>query len=224
VIAQFMQDLDMVRVLIMLVALIISLTVHEAAHALFAKLGGDPTAYLGGQVTLNPLPHMRREPFGMVVLPVLSILLSGATMCFGYAHAPVDPVWAYRNPRKAALMSAAGPLANVLLAAIAFTVLYAIGRPDIGADSLEAVRRIAAWFLLLNVLLALFNFIPMPPLDGAGIVSGLVPASRRLYDSLARIPSMSLIVIVLLFYVFPDLFWPVWRTINNLLPYRAQLW
>ena len=217
-------DIDMVRALIMFVTLLISLTVHEAAHALFAKLGGDPTAYYGGQVTLNPAPHIRREPFGMVILPILSIYLSGATMCFGYAHAPVDAIWAYRNPRKAALMSAAGPLANVLLAAIAFAVLYVIARPDGHSDAVDAIRRIATWFLLLNVLLAVFNFIPLPPLDGASIVSGLVPATRRLYDTIARIPMISLVVIILMFNYLGYLFWPVYHAISELLPYPARPW
>ena len=217
-----MGDIDMIRALIMFVVLLISLTVHEAAHALFAKLGGDPTAYNGGQVTLNPLPHIRREPFGMVLLPALSILLTSGQYCFGFAHAPVDPVWAYRNPRKAALMSAAGPLSNVLLAALAFAVLYAIGRPVGHSESVDAICRIASWFLLLNVLLAVFNFIPLPPLDGASIVAGLVPATRRVYDNLSRSPLVTIVVLVLLFNFLGYLFRPIYDAIADLLPYRPK--
>ena len=172
--------MDWQHLILMFVALTISLTVHEASHALFAMLGGDRTAYHAGQVTLNPLPHMQREPFGMLVLPLMSLYLSGGSMCFGFAHAPVDALWAYHNPRKAALMSAAGPLSNALLAAISFAVLYGIGRPE--SDAAETVREIAKVFLLLNVLLAVFNLLPVPPLDGAGVVQG----SRRVRAASTR--------------------------------------
>ena len=98
--------MDWTGIALFYVTLIISLTAHEAAHALFAMLGGDRTAYYAGQVTLNPIPHMQREPFGTIVLPLLVLLMSNGSMCFGFAHAPIDPIWAYHNPRKAALMSA----------------------------------------------------------------------------------------------------------------------
>ena len=199
------------------VTLLISLTVHEAAHALFALWGGDRTAYYAGQVTLNPIPHIRREPFGMVVLPLLSLYMSGGNYCFGFAHAPIDPIWAYHNPKKAALMSAAGPLANLLLAAIAFAVLVLVGQPDGG--SAGSVKRIAEMFLLLNLLLAVFNVIPVPPLDGAGIVSGLHPPARKLYDAIARIPYSGIVIFILLIKLVPYLFTPVLRTVMGWLAY-----
>jgi Zn-dependent protease len=155
------------------VTLIVSLTVHEAAHAWLAKLGGDPTAYEAGQVTLNPLPHMRREPFGMVGLPLITLMISRGAWCFGYAHAPYDPYWAARHPRRAALMSFAGPSATVALAAVAFAVLWYIDVPS--GDTEAAVRTIATKFLLLNLFLALFNLIPLPPLDGGQIALHLLP-------------------------------------------------
>ncbi|MCA8963725.1 MAG: site-2 protease family protein [Planctomycetes bacterium] len=199
------------------VTFVLSTTVHEAAHATFAMLGGDRTALEGGQVTLNPLPHMQREPFGMVMLPLLSLWMSGANWCFGYASTPYNPIWAYRHPKRAALMSAAGPLANVLLAAIAFAVLYFVGRPDGGTE--EAVRRIAGTFLLLNLLLAVFNLIPLPPLDGAGVVQGLLPKTRGLYETIQRIPYAGIVTFVLLIKILPYLFWPVYSTVNGWLPY-----
>ncbi len=209
---------DWTGAMILFLVLIVSLTTHEAAHALVAKLGGDDTAHRRGQVTLNPLPHMRREPFGMVVLPLLSIYLSGGSSCFGFASAPVDPVWAYHHPRRAALVSAAGPVANVILATIAFVVLWFVGRPE--SSQGDAVRRIAGTFLLLNVLLAVFNLFPVPPLDGAGVVAGLVQPMRRIYDSISRIPYFSIVVIlVLVREVVPRVFWPVFDAINRQLPY-----
>jgi Zn-dependent protease len=192
------------------VTLIISLTVHEAAHALFAKLGGDPTAYRLGQVTLNPLPHMQREPFGMVVFPLVSLLLSGGQSCIGFASTPIDPIWAYHHPRKAALMSAAGPLANLLLAAIAFTVL-ALGNAS--SDTGVSIARIALVFLALNLLLFVFNLIPLPPLDGAGVVEGLAPGTRGAFEYMRRQPFVPLITLLVAIKIVPLVFDPLFRTV-----------
>lgn len=91
-----------------------STTLHEAAHAWAALKGGDPTAYHGGQLSLDPWPQIRRHPFGMVVLPLVTALSTGWPM--GFASAPYDPEWARRHPRRAAVMALAGPAANLALA------------------------------------------------------------------------------------------------------------
>jgi Zn-dependent protease len=197
--------------------LLVSLTVHEASHAWFALLGGDRTAYESGQVTLNPLPHIQREPFGMVVLPIISLLASNGRACIGFAHAPYDPYWAARHPRRAALMSLAGPLGNLTLVAIAFAVLWFVGKPDSGTE--EAVNRIAHVFLFLNLLLAVFNLIPLPPLDGAGVVRGLYPPSGRLFDAISSVPYSTLIVFVLMSRFLGDLVEPIYFTVRGWLPY-----
>ena len=98
------------------VAFLFCTVLHEAAHAWAAKLGGDLTAYDGGQVSIDPVPHIRREPVGMVVLPLLSLIMSHGSWPFGYASAPYDPYWAMRYPKRAALMALAGPAANLLTA------------------------------------------------------------------------------------------------------------
>jgi hypothetical protein len=105
------------------VVFLLSTTCHEAAHALAAKLGGDLTAFHGGQVTLDPIPHIRREPFGMVVFPILSYFLGGWMM--GWASAPYDPFWAQRHPHRAAWMSLAGPGANFTLTILAALSIHA---------------------------------------------------------------------------------------------------
>jgi Zn-dependent protease len=209
--------MDWTNIVLLFITLLISLTFHEAAHATFALLGGDKTAYYGGQVSLNPVPHIQREPFGTVVLPLLALLMSNGTMCMGYAKTPVDPYWAQRNPRKAALMSAAGPMANLLLAAVAFAVLYFVDPRD--SDRNFHIHRVADAFLKLNLLLVLLNLLPLPPLDGFGVVSGLIPASRRLYSQLLRTPIASLIVIVLMIKVLPLVFWPTYFKVQSWLPY-----
>src|SRR5688572_201768 len=106
------------------VAFLFSTTVHEAMHALAALRGGDPTAYHGGQVTLSPIPHIKREPIGMLVVPLLTALTQG--WAIGWASTPYNTHWAARYPKRAALMAAAGPAGNLAIAFVAF-VLIKIG-------------------------------------------------------------------------------------------------
>jgi hypothetical protein len=106
------------------VAFLFSTTLHEAAHAFAAWRLGDSTAYHGGQASLNPIPHVRREPFGMVLIPIVSYALGG--WMFGWASAPFDPMWAARYPKRAGLMALAGPIANLVLV-IASGVAITVG-------------------------------------------------------------------------------------------------
>ncbi len=174
-------------------AFLISTTFHEAAHAWAAMLGGDLTAYRGGQVSLNPIAHIRREPVGMLIVPLITSLTSGWAM--GWASAPYDPAWAEAHPRRAAWMAAAGPGANLLLALVAFALLKvglatsAFGIPEtVGLSRLVAAPD-GAWgvaatalsvMLSLNLLLAVFNLIPLPPLDGATAIGLVLPPVARL--------------------------------------------
>src|ERR1700743_2260409 len=103
------------------IVFLFSTTCHEAAHALVAKWGGDSTAALNGQVTLNPIPHIRREVWGMVVIPMVAFLFMGQMI--GWASAPFDPAWERRFPKRAAVMALAGPAGNFHL-----IVLRAVGR------------------------------------------------------------------------------------------------
>lgn len=206
-------NIDLEAATTLFVVLLVSNTVHEAAHALGAKLGGDLTAYRGGQVSLNPLPHIQREPFGMVVLPLITIFASGGSMCMGFASAPIDPIWAFHHPRRAALVSLAGPVANLLLASLAFGALQWIGYPE--TNEAQTARYIAGYFLLLNLLLAVFNLLPLPPLDGAGVVSGFVKPVRVFYDNFARLPMAGVVTLLVAIYVMPEIFGPVWREVNS---------
>ena len=228
--------MDWTLIFTLYVVLLISLVCHEASHALFALLGGDPTAYLGGQVTLNPVPHIRREPFGMVILPIATILISssfGTLLCFGYASTPIDPLWALRHSKRAALMSAAGPLANFVLAGIAFAVLYFLvqsgeARVSLNADPflkvmpmgttegpIYAVCLIAYTFLFLNLLLGIFNLYPFPPLDGAGIVQGIAPKATEGFFNLFK--SMPFLSILGLIVIWNTILTPLYWTLFNLL-------
>src|SRR5512147_671836 len=114
-------DQTLAESFIWFLAFLFSTTVHEAMHALVAWKGGDPTAYHGGQVSLSPIPHIRREPIGMLAVPLFTAFTQGWAM--GWASAPYDPVWAERHPRRAALMAAAGPGGNYMIAFIAFVLI-----------------------------------------------------------------------------------------------------
>ncbi|HYA65033.1 MAG TPA: site-2 protease family protein [Candidatus Sulfotelmatobacter sp.] len=163
------------------VVFLFSTTCHEASHALVAKLGGDSTAALGGQISLNPIPHIRRSFFGMVVFPIASFLLSGGMI--GWASAPYDPLWERRHPRRAAWMALAGPAANftlMLLAAVAIRgarFFHLFHRdPVTGAPSFVAI--VLSVVFSLNLLLGTFNLLPVPPLDGSTGIMILMSENR----------------------------------------------
>ena len=180
------------------VIFLLSLTCHEASHALAAKLGGDMTAFEGGQVTLNPIPHMKREPFGTILFPLITYVMSGWMM--GWASAPFDPHWARRHPKRAAWMALAGPAANltlVLLAGIGihigmltgvFSLPGSAGFTHIVDAKPRGMAEGAATFLSilfsLNLLLFVFNLLPMPPLDGITALGVFLPenAARRVAE------------------------------------------
>jgi Zn-dependent protease len=152
------------------VAFLFSTTCHEAAHALVAKMGGDQTAALGGQVTLNPVPHIQREPWGMVVIPILSFLINHSMI--GWASAPFDPLWERRHPRRSAWMALAGPATNytlMLLAAAGLRAGSAFGwlHDDLNTGRHDFATVTLLIFFSLNLLLGTFNLLPVPPLDGS---------------------------------------------------------
>jgi len=214
------------------VVFLLSVTCHEAAHAAAAYYGGDRTAYLGGQVSLNPIPHMQREPIGTVVVPLLSYVFYGASgsgfrWMIGWASAPYDPVWEERHPQRAALMAAAGPAANLVLAVIAFAVLKAGLAADwwrphsfeldhlvsTGAEQttlLEGLGRFCSVMLSLNVLLMLFNLLPLPPMDGASVLAGFLRPWRRLREMMRASPMLALLGLLVAWRIFPYLFGPLY--------------
>ncbi|MBI4582929.1 MAG: hypothetical protein HY717_02675 [Planctomycetes bacterium] len=207
-----------------------STTVHEAAHALAALWLGDPTAYRGGQVTLDPIPHIRREPVGMVIVPILTLVLSGFRQMMGWASAPLNPSWADRYPRRAAWVALAGPAANLLLVVLAFALIKAgllagffkipqEGDFDLGhlvvatPDGLgRAISLTASIFFTLNLLLLLFNLLPLPPLDGSAAIPLFLPRPMaRRYLDFMRQPTFSLLGLVVAWKVFDWVFTPIFR-------------
>jgi Zn-dependent protease len=214
------------------VVFLFSLTFHEAAHSFIAMKLGDRTAYYGGQVTLNPVPHMKREPVGTIAVPLISFLLGGWMM--GWASAPYDPLWAERHPQRAAWMAFAGPLSNLaLVLASAFMVRIGIIAgiflpPDsirftqvvepssAGIFSLFAI--IISVMFSLNLILFVFNLLPLPPLDGFGALPLFIGEdSARRFQNVLRHPSFAFLGLFMAWKIFDVVFYPVHLAAINLL-------
>lgn len=209
---------------------LLAITCHEGAHAWAAKLGGDPTAFHAGQVTLSPLPHIRREPFGTVVVPILSYALGG--WMIGWASAPYDPFWAERHPRRAAWMALAGPAANLALLLVAAGAIRA--GVSVGAfttpqtatftrvveatqpGTLAAVATLLSVLFVLNLLLFVFNLLPVPPLDGNSAITLLMSEEMgRRFREFTR--SFGLLGLLLAWFLFGRIFQPLYTLALNLL-------
>lgn len=212
-----------------------STSLHEAAHAWAALKGGDNTAYAGGQVTLDPRPHIRREPMGMIVVPLISLVVAGWPL--GFASAPYNTEWAARHPDRAGWMALAGPGANLLLvvlAALAINIGLATGvfsAPDeinfadvtaatAGTKSMwHSVGYLLGAVFSMNLLLALFNLLPLPPLDGSAAVVLLLPEKKKraFQRTLWANPQLGLLGLLLGWQVFRYLFEPVFTFSLNVL-------
>ncbi len=205
------------------ISLIIAISVHEFSHAFTAYTLGDATAAKLGRLTLNPLAHL--DPAGSIM-----VLVAG----FGWGKpVPVNPYQLRFGRRGMALVSFAGPLSNVLLAVL-FGLLFQAGLVTPVGISVSPLRSLdpSAWFaviatygVLLNLILAAFNLLPIPPLDGGGILSGIVP--RGWLPAVAKLQAIGPVILVLLVLssfmsnssVFSDLFSPVYH-VADLLLYR----
>jgi Zn-dependent protease len=174
-------------------------------------------------VSLSPLPHIRREPVGMLVLPLVTALTQG--WAIGWASAPYDPYWAERHPQRAAVMAAAGPAGNFMIALVAF-VLMRVGlgvgafvSPDsVNFETIVAgtdgqgtfMTMLLSVLLVQNVLLGLFNLLPLPPLDGGAVAGALVPeplgSKIRQFGSN---PMGSMVGLVVAWQVFPAMARPI---------------
>jgi|UniRef100_A0A7C3SI20 Zn-dependent protease len=191
---------------LMAAVLLFSIIVHEVAHGYVALLNGDPTAKLSGRLTLNPGPHL--DPIGTVFLPLL-LLLTGSRILFGWARpVPVNPLNFRHYMWGEISVSAAGPLSNLALAVV-FALLLRLGGGNLG------LAKLAYYGVSINIFLALFNLIPIPPLDGSHVVAAILPRElNRLYQYLEPV---GFILILFLFYtglmgmVLMPIYWRIAR-------------
>ena len=212
--------------------LLFSTVFHEAAHAFTAHKMGDSTAHSIGQVSLNPVPHIKREPFGTVIVPVLSFLAAG--WMIGWASTPYNPQWAHDYPKKAAAMAAAGPISNFILLIISVVIIHlgiASGifvQPDTifissiveaaGNGWMEIIAKLVSIMFSLNLILFVFNLIPFPPLDGSAIPPMyLSEETGRKYISFVRSPVFAIAGLFIAWKIFDLIYLKIHLMAINLL-------
>lgn len=198
--------------------LLLAMVLHEYAHGWTANYYGDPTARLQGRLTLNPLAHI--DPFGTVILPLMCLLMPGGFFIGWAKPVPIDPRQ-LRDPRpNMAVIAAAGPGMNLLLALVSAALFAGLLKLDpslLGywADSSVELRQdwlgklllpvavMCVYSVMINLLLMLFNLIPIPPLDGGRIMTSLLPMRPAL--ALARLEAYGMLIIVALIVLDPQI-------------------
>lgn len=198
-------------ILILLFAVIL----HEIAHGLVAYLRGDPTAKLAGRLTLNPLKHI--DPVGTIVLPGILIAMrffGVPTVIFGWAKPVPVNFMRLKNPKTdMMLVGIAGPAVNVLLAIVLSVVIHHVNLPFVAFE-------LAVYGIFINLILAMFNMMPVPPLDGSRLVMGLLP--NDLARSYAKLEPFGILIVFALLYVglFDKIVYPLVQGLGSLLGVR----
>ena len=183
--------------------MIIAIALHEVSHGYVAFRLGDPTAKLLGRLTLNPIAHI--DLFGTILMPILLYTLTDGRFMFGYAKpVPINPM-NFKNPRQGmAISAAAGPITNILLAFASFLImnilipLAALLPVTIAETVFKPIIFILQASIYWNVVLAVLNMIPIPPLDGGRVLTGLLPSKQAM--SFSKIEPFGFIIVLILFY------------------------
>lgn len=197
--------MDIIGLLLFFALLLMAMSIHEFSHGWIAYKLGDTTAKYQGRLTLNPLAHI--DPIGTILLPIFIFMMSRGQFIFGAAKPVPINYWALNNPKRDMIwIGLAGPLANIITAVIASLILRAI-------PNLTALSALIKNFAFINIILGVFNLVPIPPLDGSRIVMGILPAEMsRGYANLERYG----FVIIMIFFALGLLNLIVWPIVNLL--------
>ena len=208
-----MAGIDFTELIVAFVVLIASLTFHEAAHAWTANKLGDPTARMLGRLTLNPAAHV--DPIGTILFPLMA-MITGFPLIGWAKPVPVD-MRHLRHPRRDfAIVAIAGPVSNLILAA-AGAMVFAMWNADAASAGRELLALALIRFVLLNVLLAVFNMIPIPPLDGGNVLMGILPEQAAAAVDRLRPWGFLLLYALMLSGLLSAIIFPVQRAVLDLL-------
>jgi Zn-dependent protease len=190
------------QIAITAVPILIAIILHEVAHGFIANKLGDPTAKMLGRLTLNPIAHI--DMFGTIIMPLLLFVFTNGQFVFGYAKpVPINP-YNFKNPKRDMAISAAGgPATNILLAILSVLLIkYAVvpasafASDDVVAKVIKPLVMMLTASVTINVILASFNLIPIPPLDGGRILMGLLP--NRQANALGKLEPFGMIIVLIL--------------------------
>ncbi|MEI8350578.1 MAG: site-2 protease family protein [Candidatus Omnitrophota bacterium] len=196
--------MNFINFILLIVILFFSITLHEYSHGWIANRLGDPTAKISGRLTLNPLAHI--DLFGTILLPVLLLIISQGGFSFGYAKPIAINPYHFKNPRRDMMwVGLFGPLANFVIAF--FLVLFFKLLP------FTLFSRVLLEGIVINLILGIFNLIPVPPLDGSRVISALLP--YRLFYTYLRMETFGalLIIVLIMLGVFERFVRPLVKTI-----------
>jgi Zn-dependent protease len=190
------------QIVVSIFPVLIAITFHELSHGFVANKLGDPTARLMGRLTINPLAHI--DLIGTIVIPLMLLIFTNGQFVFGYAKpVPINPM-NFKNPRRdMAISAAAGPIMNLILAFLSFLILRIVITPlslaytdGINSFVLVPLALILKSSVLINIVLAVFNMIPIPPLDGGRVLVGFLPYKQAL--SLSKLEPFGFIIVLFL--------------------------
>lgn len=225
-------EFSTIEIIFQVIAFLFAISIHESAHAWSAYQFGDDTASLLGRISLNPIRHI--DLVGTILLPAMAVLAHVPLL--GWAKpTPVNPLRLRNRVRDNALVAAAGPLSNVMVAAIAVILLLMLraispearqaiislvgfGRMDMGESIMTPLVLLLYSFMVINVILAIFNLFPIPPLDGSHLLEAMLPErARQLYASIGVYGTLLLLLLLWQTNIFSQLIYPPLNFCNSLL-------
>ena len=202
---------------IKIAVLVFAVIVHEVAHGYIAYRLGDPTAKNEGRLTMNPIPHI--DPFWSLLLPAVMIFSGSPFVLGGAKPVPIDPRYFKDHRRDVMVVSFAGPASNILMSFVSLAVFIAAVKFNIPFLTSPGVMRILEYSIMINTVLAVFNLIPIPPLDGSKILMSFLPGAAA-YRLAAVEPYGIFIVLLLLFAgVLNFLLMPAFYLINSIIKF-----